>query len=153
MENNNEKYPVAVGEKITFRARMTFHDAHYAGELVNGSKMLDYFGDVATDLTIRLHGHEGLYRTYEHIDFLAPILAGDFIDYVGWITRVGNTSIQFHLEAYKVMQNLYRKEPGVDPAFVEILDPPILVGMADSIGVVPKEFQRGAQDPRFEIKK
>lgn len=150
MENKNE---VAVGDKITFRARMSFHDAHYAGEVVNGSRMLDIFGDVATDLTIRLHGHEGLYRTYEHVDFLAPVLAGDFIDYVGWITRVGKTSIQFHLEAYKVMQSCFRSTPGVDVSFVEVLDPPILVGTADSIGVVPLEFQRGPQDPRFAVKR
>ena len=148
-----DKYPVAIGEKITFRARMSFHDAHYAGELVNGSKMLDYFGDVATDLTIRLHGHEGLYACYDHIEFTAPVLAGDFIDYVGWITKVGNTSMTFHLEAYKVMESLYRSEPGADPSYVKILDPPVLVGWADSVGVVPKEFQRGPQDPRFAQKK
>lgn len=146
MVNKNE---IAVGDKVTLRVRMSFHDVHYAGDLVNGSKMLDFFGDVATELTIRLYGHEGLYRTYEHVDFLAPVHAGDVIEYVGWITRVGKTSIQFHLEAYKVIQNSIWSTPGVDVSFAEVLNPPILVGAADSIGVVPKEFQREPQDSKF----
>ena len=33
-----------IGEKVTIRVRMSMHDAHYAGNLVNGSRMLDYFG-------------------------------------------------------------------------------------------------------------
>lgn len=148
----NEMNEMVTGVKITHRVRMSFRDVYYSGGLVNGSKMLDYFGDVATELTVLLHGWEGLYRTYEHIDFLAPIHAGDVIEYVGWITRAGQTSIQFHLEAYKVMQNSIWDNPNADEADVEVVDPPILVGQADSIGVVPKKYQRGPQDPRFVLK-
>ena len=76
-----------IGEKVMLRVRLSAKDAHYAGELVNGAKMLDYFGDVATELAIRMDGDEALYRTYEHVDFLAPCYAGDFIEYVGWLER------------------------------------------------------------------
>ena len=43
-----------VGLTVTLRLRMGAHDAHYAGELVDGARMLALFGDVATELLIRL---------------------------------------------------------------------------------------------------
>ena len=44
------------------RIRMSSSDAHYAGNLVAGAKILSLFGDVATELTIRHDGDEGLLR-------------------------------------------------------------------------------------------
>ena len=38
------------------RVRMSSHDAHYAGNLVDGARILNLFGDVATELTIRFDG-------------------------------------------------------------------------------------------------
>ncbi len=35
------------------RVRMSSQDAHYAGNLVDGARILNLFGDVATELTIR----------------------------------------------------------------------------------------------------
>lgn len=137
-----------LGEKVMLRVRMSAKDVHYAGNLVNGARMLDYFGDVATELAIRLDGDEALFRTYEHVDFLAPVHAGDFIEYVGWLEKVGNTSHRFVMEAYKVIECV--TEPGVPESAARIVEPPVLVGRAEGIGVTPKECQRGAQDPAFE---
>src|SRR6476469_7397919 len=77
---------------VTLRVRMGAHDAHYAGELVDGARMLALFGDVATELLIRLDGDEGLFRAYESVEFLAPVFSGDFIEATGVITKVGNSS-------------------------------------------------------------
>ena len=44
------------------RIRMSAHDAHYGGNLVDGARMLQLFGDVATELLIRLDGDEGLFK-------------------------------------------------------------------------------------------
>lgn len=90
-----EKSPV-LGEKVMIRVRLGTKDAHYAGELVNGAKMLDYFGDVATELAIRLDGDEALFRTYEHVDFLAPCYAGDFCG-VRWMDREGRKYFSSHV--------------------------------------------------------
>src|SRR6478672_886511 len=70
---------IGVGLTVTLRVRMGAHDTHYAGELVDGARVLGLFGDVATELLIRLDGDEGLFRAYEGIEFLAPVRAGDFI--------------------------------------------------------------------------
>jgi 3-aminobutyryl-CoA ammonia-lyase len=40
---------------------MSLADAHYGGELVDGARMLQLFGDVATELLIRSDGDEGLF--------------------------------------------------------------------------------------------
>ena len=47
-------------EKITstLRLRMSAKDAHYGGELVDGAHMVHLFGDVATELLIKLDGEE-----------------------------------------------------------------------------------------------
>ena len=81
--DNLEQYRSAI------RVRLSANDAHYGGQLVNGAHMLSLFGDVATELAIKCDGDEGLLVGYESIEFLAPLLAGDFIEATGRITRVG----------------------------------------------------------------
>ena len=51
-----------MGVKSLIRMRMSCHDAHYGGNLVDGAKMLQLFGDVATELLIINDGDEGLFK-------------------------------------------------------------------------------------------
>src|SRR5215470_10189493 len=100
-----------IGRKVALRLRMSSHDAHYAGELVDGARMLAVFGDLATELLIRLDGDEGLFRAYESVEFLAPVFAGDYIEATAELTGIGNTSRQMKFEARKVIANL--RAPGL----------------------------------------
>ncbi|HEX7666655.1 MAG TPA: hotdog domain-containing protein, partial [Polyangiaceae bacterium] len=129
-----------IGEKVTLRLRMSAHDAHYAGELVDGARMLALFGDLATELLIRLDGDEGLFRAYDAVEFLAPVFAGDYIEASAEIVKVGKTSRTMAFEARKVITNLRR--PGVSPSAAEILPEPIVVCRATGTCVTPKEMQR-----------
>jgi 3-keto-5-aminohexanoate cleavage enzyme len=119
---------------------MGSHDAHYAGELVDGARMLALFGDVATELLVRLDGDEGLFRAYEMVEFLAPVRAGDFIEATGVITRVGATSRSMAFEARKVAENC-RKE-GLAESAADALAAPIVVCRAVGTCVTPRELQR-----------
>lgn len=130
-----------MNDRVMIRLRMSSHDAHYAGELVDGARMLALFGDVATELLIRLDGDEGLFRAYDSIEFLAPVLAGDYIEAYGEITKVGATSRKMKFEAYKVIQNA--KIPGNESA-CDVLNPPVLVCKATGTCVTPKAKQRNA---------
>ena len=76
--------------QVTIRVRMSAHDAHYGGNLVDGAKMLELFGDVATELLIRRDGDEGLFCAYDMVEFKAPVYAGDFIEATGEIVSEGN---------------------------------------------------------------
>ncbi len=130
---------IGVGLTVTLRVRMGAHDAHYAGELVDGARVLALFGDVATELLIRLDGDEGLFRAYEAIEFLAPVRAGDYIEATGVITKVGNTSRAMAFEARKVIENLRGATPA---SAAEALDKPVVVCRALGTCVVPRELQR-----------
>lgn len=55
--------------KSLIRLRMSSHDAHYGGNLVDGARMLQLFGDVATELLIQMDGDEGLFKAYDNIEF------------------------------------------------------------------------------------
>jgi len=121
------------------RLRMSSRDEHYAGKLVDGAKILNLFGDVATELTIRYDGDEGLLRAYEEIEFLSPVHSGDFIEVIGKITEVGNTSRKMTFEAYKVITSI---QDQVYDSSCDFLDPPILVAKASGTSVVVKEKQR-----------
>lgn len=120
------------------RVRMSSHDAHYGGNLVDGARMLNLFGDVATELLIKLDGDEGLFRAYDSVEFLAPVKAGDFIEAVGEITHVGNTSRKMVFEARKVIAPV----PGSDSA-ADVLKEPVVVCRASGTCVTPKDKQRG----------
>src|SRR5476649_2348810 len=91
---------------VVVRLRMGSHDAHYAGGLVDGARMLALFGDVATELLIRHDGDEGLFRAYDKVEFLAPVFAGDYIEVTGKIVEVGKTSRKMEFEARKIITPL-----------------------------------------------
>lgn len=134
---SEEKKP-GEGLQVVIRLRMSSHDAHYGGNLVDGARMLGLFGDVATELLIRLDGDEGLFRAYDSVDFLAPVYAGDYIEAEGTITAVGNTSRKMTFEARKVI----RSAPEVNDSAAEVLEPPVVVCRATGTCVTPKEKQR-----------
>ncbi|WP_448375293.1 3-aminobutyryl-CoA ammonia lyase [Fervidobacterium sp.] len=124
--------------KAVIRLRMSQADAHYGGNLVDGAKMLQLFGDVATELLIRYDGDEGLFRAYDSVEFLAPVYAGDYIEARGEIIEVGRTSRRMKFEAYKVI----RSRPDINNSAAEVLEEPILVCKASGTCVVPKDKQR-----------
>src|ERR1700757_1074427 len=129
-----------IGTKVTLRLRMSAHDAHYAGELVDGARMLALFGDLATELLIRLDGDEGLFRAYESVEFLAPVFAGDYVEVSAELVRVGGTSRQMRFEAKKVIGNL--REQGLAPSAADVLAEPQIVCRAVGTCVTPKGMQR-----------
>lgn len=127
--------------KSVIRLRMSLADAHYGGNLVDGAHMLALFGDVATELLILNDGDEGLFKAYDSVEFLAPVYAGDYIEAVGEITHVGNTSRKMTFEARKVIA----PRPDLNDSACDVLDPPVVVCRASGTCVVPKDKQRGQQ--------
>ena len=130
-------------QSVKLRLRMGSHDAHYAGGLVDGARMLGLFGDAATELLIHHDGDEGLFRAYDNVEFLAPVFAGDYVEVEAWITEVGNTSRKMKFEARKVVTPL---KPGDDGYLAEssakFLSQPIVVCRATGTCVTPKHLQR-----------
>ncbi|MBP6323247.1 MAG: 3-aminobutyryl-CoA ammonia lyase [Fusobacteriaceae bacterium] len=124
--------------KSMIRLRMGSHDAHYGGDLVDGAKMLALFGDVATELLIKMDGDEGLFRVYDKVDFLAPVYAGDYIEAVGEIVESGNSSRKMVFEARKVIV----ARPDISASAADFLAEPIVVCRATGTCITPKDNQR-----------
>ena len=124
--------------QVTIRVRMSAHDAHYGGNLVDGAKMLELFGDVATELLIRRDGDEGLFCAYDMVEFKAPVYAGDYIEATGEIVSEGNTSRKMISEARKVIT----ARPDISDSAAEVLAEPVLVCRASGTCVTPKDKQR-----------
>ena len=124
--------------RVTLRVRMSAHDAHYGGNLVDGARILSLFGDVATELLIRLDGDEGLFVAYDTVEFLAPVYAGDYVEAEGRIVKVGNTSRRMEFEARKVIA----ARTDVNDSAADVLDPPVVVCRAAGTCVTPKEKKR-----------
>lgn len=124
--------------KALIRLRMSAHDAHYGGNLVDGARMLGLFGDVATELLIKNDGDEGLFVAYDNVEFLAPVHAGDYIEAEGEIVSVGNSSRKMVFEARKVIV----PRPDINDSACDVLEEPIVVCRASGTCVVPKGKQR-----------
>lgn len=128
-----------VGLTASVRLRLSAHDAHYGGGLVDGAKNLALFGDVATELLIRLDGDEGLFRAYESVEFLAPLHAGDFVEATGEIVAVGRSSRKMRFECRKVIA----PRPDLSDSAADLLVAPVVVCRAVGTCVVPADKQRG----------
>jgi 3-aminobutyryl-CoA ammonia-lyase len=128
----------AHGGDVLIRVRMSAHDAHYGGDLVDGARILGLFGDVATELLIRRDGDEGLFVAYDLVEFKAPVHAGDYVEARGRITRAGNTSRTMEFEAHKVIA----ARPDVSPSAADVLDEPVLVVRARGTCVTPAGSRR-----------
>ena len=124
--------------KSLIRLRMSAHEAHYGGNLVDGARMLGLFGDVATELLIRNDGDEGLFVAYDNVEFLAPVFAGDYIEAEGEIVSKGSSSRKMVFEARKVIV----PRTDINESACDVLEEPIVVCRASGTCVVPKNKQR-----------
>ncbi len=133
--------------KSVIRMRMSAHDAHYGGNLVDGAKMLQLFGDVATELLIVNDGDEGLFCAYDNVEFLAPVFAGDYIEATGEIVKVGNTSRRMVFEARKVIS----PRADINESAADVLEQPVVVCRASGTCVVPADKQRKKADVKKDV--
>ncbi len=122
-----------LGLSVRHQRYVPFSHAHYGGNLVDGAYVLGLFGDVATEASIRSDGDEGLFASYSDVQFRAPVLAGDVLEVVATITRVGRRSRELAFEA----RVLCRAEPGRGPSAARVLDEPVVVVTATGTVVAP----------------
>ncbi|MFF5259665.1 hotdog domain-containing protein [Actinomadura viridis] len=121
------------GLTVTHRRYVPYSHAHYAGNLVDGAYLLAMFGDVATEVSIRADGDEGLFASYSDVQFRAPVRAGDVLEATATVTRVGRRSRVMEFEARVVC----RGRPDKGESAAEVLDEPIVAATAIGTVVVP----------------
>ena len=121
------------GLSVTHRRYVTHGDAHYGGNLVNGAFVLELFGDVGTEASIRMDGDEGLLASYSDVQFRAPVLAGDVIEVTATVIAVGRRSRKLAFEARVVC----RADQSRGESAASVLGEPIVVVTATGTVVVP----------------
>lgn len=122
-----------VGLTVVHRRYVPYSHAHYAGNLVDGAYSLGMFGDVATELCIRLDGDEGLFAGYEEVRFHAPLMAGDVVEATARLVGVGTRSRKVEFTVHVVC----RGRPDRSASAAEVLPEPELVTSAVGTVVVP----------------
>lgn len=90
-------------KESSIRLRLAPSDARYAGGLVPGSKVMEIFADLETELALREGGDEGLCAAYHSVEFLAPLRVGDFVEGVAWVTSRGKSSRKVEARVYRVL--------------------------------------------------
>ena len=123
-----------VGLTVVHRRYVSYAEAHYAGNLVDGAWGLGLFGDVATEMCIRTDGDEGLFASYSDVQFLAPVRAGDVVEATATLTRVGRRSRAMEFALTVVARG--DQEAGSASA-ARILAEPIVATTAVGTVVVP----------------
>jgi enamine deaminase RidA (YjgF/YER057c/UK114 family)/acyl-CoA hydrolase len=86
----------------TLRLRLAPGDARYAGALVPGSKSMEVFGDLETEIALIEGGDEGLCAGYDMVEFLAPLRVGDYIEATATVVERGRSSRRLYCEIHKV---------------------------------------------------
>jgi 3-aminobutyryl-CoA ammonia-lyase len=125
-----------LGLTVTHRRYVPYSHAHYAGNLVDGAYMLALFGDVATEMCIRTDGDEGLFASYADVQFRAPVQAGDVLEVVATVARVGRRSRTLDFEA-RVVCRSSADQPGAAASAATVVDPPLVAVTATGTVVVP----------------
>jgi 3-aminobutyryl-CoA ammonia-lyase len=124
-----------LGLTVTHRRYVPYAHAHYGGALVDGAYTLGLFGDVATEIAIRLDGDEGLLAGYSEVRFLGPVRAGDILEATAEVVRSGRRSRELRCSARVVA----RAEPERGASSARVLDQPETVVEALAILVVPTD--------------
>lgn len=122
-----------MGTSVSHRRYVSYADAHYGGNLVAGAYLMGLFGDVATELCIRTDGDEGLLASYADVQFRAPVRAGDVVEVIAVVTRVGNRSRDLELTAAVVC----RADPERSESAGSLLTEPVVACTARATVVVP----------------
>ena len=126
-----------VGTVVVHRRYVSHAEAHYAGSLVDGAWGLGLFGDVATELCIVTDGDEGLFASYDDVQFRAPVRAGDVVEARGTLVRLGRRSRRIEFELLVVARG--EATPERDSA-ARVLPEPVVATTAVGTVVVPTTY-------------
>jgi hypothetical protein len=91
------------GSVASIRLRLAPADARYMGNLVPGSKSMEIFADLETELCLLEGGDEGLCAGYSNVEFLAPLRVGDFVEATGRVVARGRSSRLIEAQIVRVI--------------------------------------------------
>jgi 3-aminobutyryl-CoA ammonia-lyase len=94
----------AAEEDAVIRLRLAPADARYARGLAAGSKAMEIFADLETEIALHEGGDEGLCVAYDMVEFLAPLRSGDFVEGRARVVDRGRSSRRITAEIHKLIE-------------------------------------------------
>ncbi|MDR1360137.1 MAG: beta-alanyl-CoA:ammonia lyase [Deltaproteobacteria bacterium] len=125
---------------------MSTADSNDPFGVVPVGRLLEFIGDVETEIVILHDGDESLALGYNDVKVYEEVYVGDQLDFKASLLKAGNTSREILMEVWKVASTAARAgKTGAHPEEMVHFDPPKLVMNGKVILIVGKERQRGAQ--------
>lgn len=125
---------------------MTYSDGANPDGRIPVGRQFDFIGDVETENMILVDGDESLCLGYHDVKCYKDIYVGDMIDFRSSLTKVGNTSRDCRIEAYKLATPAFREgKTDCKPGEMIWFDEPVLCTAGNVRLIVKKHLQRGAQ--------
>lgn len=84
------------------RYRMSSKDEFYAGGIVNGSRCLTLMEDVAKRLVAEKFGDNGRCTGVETIRLHAPVIAGDYMEFIARVVEDNDDKLKIETRAYTI---------------------------------------------------
>lgn len=94
--------------KSTMRIKLKEKDIDYK-RYISASKIVEVFDDIAEELFIRNKGHRGVLKEYEKLEFIKPLVCGDYLDIIGQIIAFNETTLKIKFEVLKVLDGVQEK--------------------------------------------
>ena len=125
---------------------MSTADSNDPFGIVPVGRLLEFIGDVETEIVILHDGDESLALGYNGVKVYEEVYVGDQIDFKASLLKAGNTSREILMEVWKVSTTAARAgKAGAHPEEMVYYDRPRLVMDGRVILIVAKDRQRGAQ--------
>ena len=87
--------------KSSLRVRMLDRDARRPGDVVDSSRILELFADVAAELSERSFGAPGQLSAYDTVEFVAPLHPGDMVEVEAETISSDSSALTIRLQARK----------------------------------------------------
>ncbi len=117
------------------RLRVHQLDTHYTGGLLAGASLARMMTDCASEIGIRMYLTDSYLASYEKLEFLAPVYAGDYLEITAELLELGRRSRRVAVEAKRVVR--VAGERGALSRY-EVVEPSETVGRGILVSVVPK---------------
>ena len=89
-----------VSDSLTYQTQVVMHSDLNSSSRLFGGILMQWIDVVAGVVAIRHSGHRVTTASYDHLEFLAPAYLGDMIVLKGYITWVGNTSMEICVDSF-----------------------------------------------------
>ena len=96
-----ERQMKKVADSVTYQTQVVLNSDLNTSHRLFGGKLMEWIDVIAGVVAQRHSCHTVTTACYDHLQFLSPAYLGDTIVMKGYITWVGNTSMEVCVESYK----------------------------------------------------